>query len=142
MSEKTSSGLVVNVDGVGVFVFGHRTTRNQIAIECEYSRLTESLPFVTDFLGRLATRMADLKVLTVSQPKGWGKTPAGEPTDDIDEMDGFDEDTYALIDKVWSALRDKEAAFRGKPVGTEAPREDDVGDGGTVVSPEVQPSAD
>lgn len=123
------TGLLVNVEGIGPFVFDKRTMRNQIAIECEYSRQTEGLTHPTPFLGNLATRMADLMVLTVTAPKGW--MPA-----DLMEKDAWDEDTYAQIEKVWGALRDKEAEFRRRlqtaPAGEAAGEQDEL-----VVPPAV-----
>lgn len=142
MTNTTATGaMIVPVKGVGVFTFAHRSMGNQIAIECEYSRLTEGLHAPTEFLGRLAQTVADLTVLTISAPKDWGSRPDGTRTDVLSEMDAFDPETFDLITRVWSALSDKEAAFRQgrKPQGGGAPA------GGTdepVVPPAVQPTAD
>ena len=126
--------LPVNVEGIGSFIFKMRTIQNQFRIEAEYARLTEGLSEVTLFLGNLAERVSDLSVLTLSGPKGWS-------AEKILNMDAFDEATYARIDKVWSALRDKEVSFR-KGGETPAAGEGANGDAGTVVSPEIQPPAE
>jgi hypothetical protein len=137
----TAGGLLVNVDGLGVFTFAHRSMRNQIAIECEYSRLTEGLHIPTAFLGNLAQMVADLSVLTVGAPKDWGKTPDGKPTSDVSEMDAFDPETLVKIQKVWSALGDKEAEFRSRQ--SAAKTGEGVGEqADPVVPPEIQAPAD
>ena len=132
MSKDTGPAeFVVNVPGEGVFKFRKRTMRTQISIECEYTRLTEGVPAVTDFLARLAGAFADLTVLTVEAPKGW----------DLDELDGFDDDDYARLTKVWEALRGQEATFR-QAGGAQAPREGEGGDVRAVVPADVPPGSD
>jgi hypothetical protein len=94
----------VNVDGVGRFVFGQRDMRSQFAIEAEFKRLTEGEIEFSSYFGELASHVADLKVLAVSAPDDW----------DPDGFDPYDEESYAKINLVWSALRDKEMTFRGR----------------------------
>lgn len=126
--------LAVSVPEIGSFIFKMRTVQNQFRIEAEYSRLTEGLAEVTMFLGNLAERVSDLSVLVLKGPPGWS-------AEEIMQMDAFDTATYARIEQVWSALRDKEESFRGfskaAPAGEGAAR-----DAGDVVSSEIQPPAD
>jgi hypothetical protein len=96
------------VEGVGVFTFAKRTMRAHLAVEVEYSRLTEGVETITKFCGDVASAMADLKVLTVSAPKGW----------DVEELDAADDESFNLLMKVWSAFREREVTFRK---GAQAP---------------------
>lgn len=131
-----NAALLVPVDGIGVFTFAMRSLERQFRIEAEYCRLTEGLPQVTTFLGNLAQSVADIACLLVSGPPGWASR------DEILAKDAFDPDTYKDLQKVWSALRDKEAEFRGQPASTQEGREGDGEDAGTVVPPSVPPAAD
>lgn len=131
-----NAGLIVPVEGIGTFTFAMRTIGNQFKIESEYCRLTEGISDVTIFLGNLAESVSDLSVLVVSGPKGWASR------EDILAKDAFVPETYAEIRKVWSALRDKEASFRGLTPKPQEGGQGDVGDDGSVVSPEVPPAAD
>lgn len=125
--------FVVDADGVGRFVFARKTLLDGIAIECEFTRLTEGLEDVPAYLGMLAAAMSNLKVLTVSAPADW----------DLAKMDGEDEETYAKLIKVWGALRDKQESFRRKPgVDGEIGRPGDGGNDRVLVSPPVPPPAD
>lgn len=127
--------FIVNVPDIGTFTFGPRHMANQMKIECEYCRLTEGLTGITAFLANLAQMVADLSVLTVDGPKGM----AGK--DDILALDACDPETFARLQKVWSALCDKEAEFRGL-LQPKAGGQGNDGDGGAVVAPPLQPGAD
>lgn len=126
MRNPSPRDFALDVEGIGRFVFGRKTVMDALAIECEYTRLTEGLDVVPDYLGVLASAIANLRILTVKAPDGW----------DIEGMDGEDEETYTRLKKVWGALRDKLASFRAKPG---APVEDggqgSVEDGRVLVSP-------
>lgn len=125
----------VTVDGIGTFTFARIAMREQIAIGVETARLCEGLPLgsLDPSFQNLIGWIAELKTLTVVAPDGW----------DIDGMDPFDQDSYAQIAKVWSALRDKQNSFRpGYGKGGQAAGEGAGGLGGVLVSPEVQPAAD
>lgn len=97
-----ATDLTVPVEGIGTFTFAKKTMRDQIAIEVEYSRLTEGVETVTNFLWNLATAISVLKVMTVTAPDGW----------DLDGLDPEDAESYAKLMQVWGALRDKQASFR------------------------------
>jgi hypothetical protein len=126
----SKADFVVTVDGIGTFTFGRRVFRDQFAIGAAYARLSEGQPLdQTD--SAFANMVAELQVLTVAAPPEW----------DIDTLDP--EDGYGIIRKVWSALRDKEIAFRGGvPVRTEAQGAGGGADNGDLVPPTVQPAAD
>lgn len=125
--------FAVSVPDIGTFIFRRRALRQQLAIEVEYSRLTEGFPAVTEFTGRVSAALADLKVLTVEAPAGW----------DAEELDGLDDEGYDQLMAVWGALRDKETTFR---TSVQAPSQDvGEGSGGDVrpaVPAPVQPGAD
>lgn len=93
----------IPVDGIGTFTFARRRMRDEMAIAAEFSRLTEGVETPTPYLASVAGWISTIKVLTVEAPEGW----------DMDSMDPLDEDTYAKLVKVHTALREKEASFRG-----------------------------
>lgn len=126
-----NAGLIVPVEGIGTFTFAMRTIGNQFKIESEYCRLTDGVPEVTVFLGNLAQSVADISVLVVSGPKGWASR------EDILNKDAYTPETYEQINRVWSALRDKEASFRGIQTEPQEGGQGDVGDDVVVVPPEV-----
>lgn len=129
----TDTLRTVFVEGEGQFVFHVRRMKFQIPIEVEYSRLTQGIPITTEFLARMAGAMADLKVLTAESPDGWS----------LDDMDAWDGDAFDRIMKVWDALRDDEARFRGRagPTG-QGGSQGDSGDVRDGVPAPVQPGAD
>lgn len=131
-----NAALLVPVEGIGVFTFAMRSLERQFRIEAEYCRLTEGLPQVTTFLGNLAQSVADLSCLVISGPKGWDSKEA------ILAKDAFDADTYKDLQRVWSALCDKEAEFRGQPAPSQEGGQGAVEDDGRVVPPSVPPAAD
>lgn len=107
------------VDGIGTFTFARRRMRDEMAIAAEFSRLTEGVETPTPYLASVAGWISTLKVLTVASPDGW----------DIDAMDPLDEDTYANLVKVHTALREKEGSFRsGSKPEVEAKRKGDSED--------------
>lgn len=117
----SATDFTVTVDGIGAFTFGRRNMRDEMRIGAEFSRLTEGVETPTPYLATVGGWMATLKVLTVSAPDGWGRTPDGEPTTDIDEMDPLSGETYDALMKVHAALREKEGSFRSgaSKTGTE-----------------------
>ncbi|MDP3327205.1 hypothetical protein [Parvibaculum sp.] len=129
----SQNDFVVTVDGIGVFTFAKKGMRDQFAIEAEYSRLTEGVETVTDFLWSAANSFANLKVLTVSAPDGWN----------LEGLDPDDSNDWERLTKVWSALRDKQLSFRkaaqegGEKPGARPPKDD-----GVLVPKEVQPGSD
>lgn len=127
--------FILKVEDIGTFTFAPRTLGNQIKIECEYCRLTEGMLGVTTFLSNLAQYVADLSILVVSGPPGWSNRQ------EILAKDACDPETFAKIEKVWSALSDKEAEFRGF-LQAKKGGEGEQPDAGAVVAPPVQPAAD
>lgn len=121
------------VDDIGTFTFAQRRMRDELAIAAEVSRLTEGVPMPTAFLSQVAGWISTIKVLTVHAPDGW----------DPEALDPLDEDSYAKLLKVHSALREKEDSFRGraKPK-VEAKREGDGAEPGVLVSQDVPAGAD
>jgi len=128
-----SVDLHVEVDGIGRFIFAQRTMRSEMRISAEYSRLVDGVDTPVQFLRVTADAMATLKVLTVEAPEGW----------DLEAMDPLDEQSYLKLLQVHSALREQEEIFRGKSrQGVKTSGESDGGDAGTVVSKDVQATAD
>lgn len=128
-----TSPFIVHVDDVGTFKFKPRSMRTEIAINVEYSRLTEGVDTPTAWLDIVASAMATLKVMTLDAPAGW----------DILNMDPLDEVSYERIVKVHAALRAKEESFR-RPAAVSGETRS-AGDGavdGVSVSAPVQPAAD
>ncbi|MEY8688436.1 MAG: hypothetical protein AB9M53_00970 [Leptothrix sp. (in: b-proteobacteria)] len=105
MRNTSPTDFSIDVPGVGAFQFARRTLRDEMRIAAEYSRLTEGVSTPTDYLALVAGWLSVLTVLTVSAPDGW----------DLESMDPLDEETYAKLMQVHSALRDKEGSFRRKP---------------------------
>lgn len=102
--EGSAADFQVDVDGIGTFIFGKRSMRDEIKIQVEYARLIEGVE-PTEWLALVAGWISVLKVLTVMAPPGW----------DIDELDPLDDASYAKLGKVHKALTDKERSFRSKP---------------------------
>lgn len=98
----TNTDFQVTVEGIGTFTFARRRMRDELAIAAEFSRLTEGVDTPTPYLASVAGWISTIKVLTVAAPDGW----------DMEAMDPLNEDTYANLLKVHTALRDKEGSFR------------------------------
>ena len=94
----------VVVEGIGTFTFGRRKLADEIAIQVEYARTIDGVQ-PTEWLALVAGWLSALKVLTVRAPAGWN----------VDELDPLDDDTYAKLMKVHSALSEKERSFRSGP---------------------------
>ena len=94
----------VPVEGVGTFVFGTRTMRDELAIQVEFARIIDGVE-PTSWLQAVGGWVSTFRVLTVRAPAGW----------DVDELDPLDPETYAKMDRVYRALSDKERSFRRKP---------------------------
>ena len=96
----------VEVDGVGSFLFRHRTLKLQIAIEAGMERVTLG-PVQGAGLRLFAAAIATLETLTVEGPDGW----------DLDEIDPLDDEEFAKVEKVFGRLRDVEETFRKERAG-------------------------
>lgn len=94
----------VDVEGVGTFMFGRRTMRDQIAIEVEFARIIDGVE-PTAWLAAMGGWLSTLRVLTVRAPAGW----------DLDALDPTDPETYSKLLRVHDALAEKERSFRHKP---------------------------
>lgn len=95
------SDFSVPVEGVGVFTFGKRSMKDEIAIQVEFARMIGGVE-PTDWLNAVCGWIAALKVLTVTAPDDW----------DIDDMDPLDKETYAKLSRVYEELTNKERSFR------------------------------
>lgn len=93
------------VEGVGRFGFRQRTMRDEFRVEAIYSDLTGGIATPTGVLEFYARAFATLKTLTESAPEDW----------DLESLDPFDPDSYARLQKVYSALRGAEERFRSGP---------------------------
>lgn len=98
----TVQSFAVQVDDIGTFVFRRVNMGDSVRIASEFSKLTDGQEDVAPWVGRLVTRLATLKVRTVTSPEGW----------DIEQMDPEESETFLKIDKVYSALKDRDAFFR------------------------------
>lgn len=96
--------FVEKVEGVGTFTFGRRTMRDEIAVQVEYARLIDGVE-PTEWLALVCGWLAALRVMTVRAPDGWN----------LDELDPYDNDSYAKLNRVYNALHEKELSFRRKP---------------------------
>lgn len=94
----------VSIEGVGMFAFGRRTMRDEIAIQVEYARIIDGVT-PTDWLALVGGWMSALRILTVRAPDGW----------DIDALDPTDPETYSKLSRVYEALTEKERSFRQQP---------------------------
>lgn len=129
----TPTDYQIHVDGVGTFTFAQRRMRDELAVAAEFSRLTEGVETPSPFLAQVAGWISTLKVLTVHVPDGW----------DPEALDPLDEDSYAKLMKVHTALREKEGSFRGreKPA-SEAQRQGSGTDPGILVPQSLSAGAD
>jgi hypothetical protein len=124
----TAKTFVVDVDGVGHFVFRNRVMRDEFKIEAEIARLTEGVPEPTPMLTAMANTVAPLKVLAVEVPEGW----------DIDAMDPLDPEVFGRLAAVRKALAEKEKFFRSeRRAPGAATGQGATADGTVVVPPKV-----
>lgn len=125
----SNTDFQVTIDGIGTFTFGRRRMRDELAIAAEFSRLTEGVETPTPYLTSVAGWISTLKVLTVEAPEGWLRDIEGKPTNDLDQVDPLDDETYANLIKVHGELRKKEGSFRSGAKQTgEAQRSGDLAD--------------
>lgn len=103
MRAASKDDFVVKVDGIGDFVFGHRTMADHIKVNVEHSRMVEGVT-PTPFLDTLAGWIATIRVLAVRTPGDF----------DLDALDPLEESTYDKLMQINGALRAKELSFRGK----------------------------
>lgn len=130
MRKRSNTDFTVQVEGVGSFVFGRRTMRDEVAIQVEYARMIDGVT-PTDWLATVCGWMASFKILMVAAPEGF----------DIESLDPLDDDTYRQMALVHSALRQQEDSFRGKSKPTsQAAGSGAVQDDRVLVPEEVQPN--
>lgn len=125
----------VEVDGIGRFVFLHRTIERDLAIGAVVRRIgvPPAQDDESDYFGFIAQAYATIKVLTKESPADWN----------LLQMDPLDENTYPKIMEVYTAFKDAENRFRGVVVeGSKKARPGDAADAGVLVSAEVQPPTD
>lgn len=122
----------VEIEGVGTFIFGRRTLKDELRIQAEYSRITEGVETPTLMLYTLGIAIATIRVLMVQAPVGF----------DLDTLDPIEDDTFIQLQSVYEGVKAKEYSFRKKSgKGSEADRPADVELDGVLVPQEVQPSA-
>ena len=97
---KRTFGL--DVDGVGVFQVKRRTMLTEIEVAAEVNRLVGGQEDLSDWLRGLVQTVATLKVQIVEAPDDF----------DIEELDPDDPDSYALMTRVYRAIKAKEGDFR------------------------------
>lgn len=102
--EGRATDFTVPVEGVGTFTFARRTMRDEIKIQVEYARILDGVT-PTAWLEAVGGWLSVLRVLTVRAPEGW----------DLDALDPLEADDYAKLNRVYSALVEKERSFRRKP---------------------------
>lgn len=122
----------VDVEGIGTFVFGKRTLRDEVNIQASYSRLIQgTVP--SQWLALVSGWISVLETLTVEGPAGW----------DLWSLDPLDDDSYEKLGKVHAALTEKERSFRRQRSGANAGNgAGTVENGGVLVPQKVQPAAD
>lgn len=98
--------FIVNVDGVGRFVFAKRTMRDEISIQVEYAKMLDGVE-PTQWLSVVCGWLSVLSVLTVRAPDGWSL--------DLDDLDPMDPEVYERLSKVHAALVEQERSFRPGP---------------------------
>lgn len=104
-----TTDFLVDVPGIGSFTFGKRRMADEIAIQVEFARIVDGVE-PTAWLQAVGGWLSALRTLTVRAPAGW----------DLDEMDPLDDETYAKLNAVYTALIEKERSFRrGKAVVSE-----------------------
>lgn len=109
MRKPSQNDFTVQVPDVGYFTFARRKMSDEVAIQVEFARIIDGVT-PTQWLEIVAGSISALKVLTVRAPEGW----------DINELDPLDDDSYAKLIAVHSALTSKEQSFRrSKITGSE-----------------------
>lgn len=132
MREQTAADFPIDVPGVGRFRIARRTMRDEFRIAAEYSRLTEGVETPTVFLHVYAWAFATMSVLVSQAPDGFNP----------ETLDPLDEASYATLIAVHATIVAQEDRFRGKPgTRSQAGGARDGGNGGPVVSQEIQPAA-
>lgn len=122
----------VEVEGVGTFIFGRRTLKDELRIQAEYSRITEGVDTPTLMLYTLGIAIATIRILMVQGPVDF----------DLDALDPVEEDTFTQLQAIYEGVKAKEYSFRKKSgKGSKADSTPDVEVDGVLVPTEVQPSA-
>ena len=122
----------VAVPGVGDFRFRRRTFRDGIKIRAEYEALVGNTEAPSDMLHLTASAWSAIKILLVEAPAGFS----------LESLDPDDDEAYARLIRVGTALFEKESSFRLRAgangaAGGAATGDDD----GVRLSAEVQPPA-
>lgn len=115
------------VEGVGRFRFGRRMLADELQIQRKYAEYVGGVE-PTAWLAMLGEYLSTLIVLTVEAPEGW----------DIDNMDPLDNETYAKLARVFTALREREERFRsGATAQGQRPGEETPEQRGSLVSQDI-----
>ena len=94
--------LRVEVPGIGVFLFRHRTFRDSIRIAAEVEQMLGFQAGVSGGLQSVAAMFATLTTLLVEAPAGF----------DLETMDPWADSSLARLEEVYLALREAETNFR------------------------------
>ena len=103
-----SGDFTLDVDGIGRFIFGRRTQRDQYRIRGLYAQMTGSHWREDGTVGDYEAWMhANIEVMTVEFPA----------TFSLDKLDPLVDDTEKddRLMRIYNALREKELSFRPKP---------------------------
>lgn len=94
--------LRVEVPGVGVFLFRHRTFRDSIRIAAEVEQMLGFQAGVSGGLQSVAAMFATLTTLLDQAPAGF----------DLENMDPLNDSSLSRLEEVYLALREAETNFR------------------------------
>lgn len=109
--------LRVEVPGVGVFLFRHRTFRDSIRIAAEVEQMLGFQAGVSGGLQSVAAMFATLTTLLDQAPAGF----------DMENMDPLSDSSLSRLEEVYLALREAETTFRNpNPAGSEGPSPEPV----------------
>lgn len=104
--------LRVEVPGIGVFLFRHRTFRDSIRIAAEVEQMLGFQSGVSGGLQSVAAMFATLTTLLEEAPAGF----------DLETMDPLNDSSLSRLEEVYLALRAVESNFRNpNPAGSEGP---------------------
>lgn len=134
MTEESPTEFVVEVEGVGQFVFAKRNMRREIKAAVELRKLTEGVE-VDDFTLTFCRAVAELKALTIQGPKGWAPEA-------LDDLDPYDDATYGRVLLVWGRLREKERPFRAAASGVQGDSQGASRNRDSLVPENLQSGAD
>ena len=137
MRAPSPTDFTLDVEGVGIFIFGRRTGRDRFKISTEIGLLTGFQEMPDDsFISLAANAYATVKTMMVAGPDGFIKKA------DLDGFDSGTTDSSADVIKVFLAYSEKENSFRSNAgKASEGKGEGASEDVRDVVPDKVQPAA-